>query len=117
MPINERIKDVSTVLERHPRAVDEEWFKKYLGTWKEHPGEMMKKYQEKEHHLIKVSGCDMDKLIELFAAGWTLQPPKYERTSLARLAEEAIEKYNDKPLTNILRKEELEIALKYSDND
>lgn len=30
---------------------------------------------EREARLIQVSGFDMDKLIELFAAGYTLQPP------------------------------------------
>ena len=32
-------------------------------------------FQEQESKLIQLSGCDMDKLIELFAAGYTLQPP------------------------------------------
>lgn len=33
-------------------------------------------YSEKEARLIAVSGFDVEKLIELFAAGYTLQPPK-----------------------------------------
>ena len=28
--------------------------------------------------LINVSGFDMEKLVELFAAGYTMQTPKYE---------------------------------------
>lgn len=31
---------------------------------------------EKEARLIQVSGFDMDKLIALFAAGYTLKPPQ-----------------------------------------
>lgn len=33
------------------------------------------RYVEKEHCLIQVSGYNMEKLIELFAAGYTLKPP------------------------------------------
>lgn len=35
-------------------------------------------YEEMENKLIQVSGYDIEKLIELFAAGYTLKPPKYE---------------------------------------
>ena len=35
-------------------------------------------YQEREHKLIQVSGYDIEKLIELFAAGYTLVPPDYK---------------------------------------
>ena len=38
-------------------------------------GELVKKYSELELKLIKISGFDMEKLVELFAAGYTLQPP------------------------------------------
>ena len=39
-----------------------------IKTWSE--------YEEMENRLIQVSGFDMEKLIELFAAGYTLKPPK-----------------------------------------
>lgn len=39
----------------------------------------LREFDEMEHQLIKVSGFDMEKLIELFAAGYTLQPPKIAR--------------------------------------
>lgn len=48
----------------------------------------LRAYIEKEHRLIQVSGFDIDKLIELFAAGYTLQPPDYKSTERL-LAEEA----------------------------
>ena len=32
--------------------------------------------EQKEQILINITGCNMDKLIELFAAGYTLTPPK-----------------------------------------
>lgn len=66
----------------------ERWPRRYLGIPIETPGVISQRYQEKEHHLIMLSGCDMDKLIELFAAGWTLQPPNYERKPLASLFDE-----------------------------
>jgi hypothetical protein len=36
------------------------------------------KHEEPVSKLIKVSGYDVEKLIELFAAGYTLQPPNYK---------------------------------------
>ena len=42
-------------------------------------------YEETESKLIEVSGCDMEKLIELFAAGYTLSPPKYVQQPDPRL--------------------------------
>ena len=36
----------------------------------------LRTFEEMEHRLIQVSGFDMEKLIDLFAAGYTLQPPK-----------------------------------------
>ena len=42
--------------------------------------------EQKEQTLIKLTGCDMDKLIELFAAGYTLTPPKVGKT-LSKLSE------------------------------
>jgi hypothetical protein len=59
-----------------------------LGKWIESGLPGLGKYIEKETNLIQVSGFDIDKLIELFAAGYTLQPPDYK--SMERLlAEEA----------------------------
>lgn len=40
----------------------------------------LREFEEMEHRLIQVSGFDMEKLIELFAAGYTLNPPKYNRS-------------------------------------
>ena len=45
----------------------------------------LRKFEEMNHRLIKVSGYDTEKLIELFAAGYTLEPPKPEMT-LSELA-------------------------------
>lgn len=39
-------------------------------------GKVFKDFYENEQRLIQVSGYDIDKLIELFAAGYTLVPPK-----------------------------------------
>ena len=39
--------------------------------------ETIRAYDEMETTLINLTGCDMKKLIELFAAGYTLHPPKY----------------------------------------
>lgn len=44
-------------------------------------------YFELESKLIQLTGCNMEKLVELFAAGYTLQSPKY--TSLEDLEKEA----------------------------
>lgn len=44
--------------------------------------EAIGKYEEAESKLIKVSGYDVEKLIELFAAGYTLQPPNYKDISI-----------------------------------
>lgn len=49
----------------------------------------LQKYDEMNTTLIHLTGYDMEKLIELFAAGYTLQPPKYERTSFEDLAKES----------------------------
>ena len=43
-----------------------------IKTWRE--------FEEQENRLIQVSGFDMEKLIELFAAGYTLQPPGTPRS-------------------------------------
>ena len=40
--------------------------------------EIIRKYEETISKLIVVSGYDVEKLIELFAAGYTLQPPNYK---------------------------------------
>lgn len=39
--------------------------------------ETIRAYDEMETTLIKLTGYDMKKLIELFASGYTLQPPTY----------------------------------------
>lgn len=36
----------------------------------------LRAYEEAETILIDLTGCDIEKLVELFAAGYTLQPPK-----------------------------------------
>lgn len=36
-------------------------------------------YEEAEARLIQLTGFDIDKLIELFAAGYTLKPPEASR--------------------------------------
>ena len=54
----------------------------YLGIPIIDAGQGYRKLAEKEARLIQVSGFDVDKLIELFAAGYTLQPPKQSLTSL-----------------------------------
>jgi hypothetical protein len=41
----------------------------------------IRKYEEMEHKLSQVSGFDIEKLIELFVAGYTLQPPTKEFTT------------------------------------
>ena len=54
----------------------------FLGKWIESGLPSLGKYIEKETILIKVSGFDIDKLIELFAAGYSLQPPDYKSRSI-----------------------------------
>ena len=39
--------------------------------------ETIQAYDEMNTTLINLTGYDMEKLIELFAAGYTLQPPAY----------------------------------------
>lgn len=53
---------------------------------------LLRRYDEMETTLIKLTGYDMEKLIELFAAGYTLQPPTYSNS----LEEEVI--FMDKEL-------------------
>lgn len=48
----------------------------------------LRAYIEKEHRLIQVSSFDIDKLIELFAAGYTLQPPDYKSLSIFEVEKE-----------------------------
>lgn len=38
--------------------------------------ETLRKYEEMESELIKLTGCDVEKLVDLFAAGYTLEAPK-----------------------------------------
>ena len=61
----------------------EDFKTRYLGKWYFSPNEEMARslrdYGEKENRLIGLTGFDMEKLIELFAAGYTLQPPDYSR--------------------------------------
>lgn len=42
-------------------------------------------YEEIENRLIKVSGFNIEELIELFEAGYTLSPPKYVQQPDPRL--------------------------------
>lgn len=48
--------------------------------------ETIRKYEKQVATLIKVSGFDVEKLIELFAAGYTLQPPKYNDLTVLQSA-------------------------------
>lgn len=81
-PINE---DETEYLEKSEKK---EFTRNFMGKWIESGLPGLGKYIEKETKLIQVSGFDIDKLIELFAAGYTLQPPDYK--SMERLlAEEA----------------------------
>lgn len=54
----------------------------FLGKWIESGLPGLGKYIEKETKLIQVSGFDIDKLIELFAAGYTLQPPDHKSMTM-----------------------------------
>lgn len=47
----------------------------------------LRQYEEDEQRLIELSGCDIDKLIELFAAGYTLKPPEPSGTLVDILRE------------------------------
>ena len=49
---------------------------RYYGIPVIYGGEAFRRLAEKEAILIQVSGFDVEKLIELFAAGYTLQPPE-----------------------------------------
>ena len=48
--------------------------------------ELCQMYEELECDLIKLAGCNLITLRELFAAGWTLHPPK-ESGSLSDMEE------------------------------
>lgn len=48
---------------------------RYMSLRFENPGLTVRDYEWLNQKLIDVSGCDIEKLIELFAAGYTLQPP------------------------------------------
>ena len=48
----------------------------------------LQKYNEMETVLIQLTGHNMEKLIELFAAGYTLEPPQYLKLSIADMCEE-----------------------------
>lgn len=81
-PINE---DETEYLEENKKK---EFATNFLGNWIKSGLPSLEKYIERENTLIKLSGYDMEKLIELFAAGYSLQPPDYK--SMERLlAEEA----------------------------
>ena len=51
--------------------------------------ETIRAYDAMETMLVNLIGYDMKKLIELFAAGYTLQPPKY-------MSLKDLEKHEDK---------------------
>ena len=46
-------------------------------------------YGELENKLIQLTGYDLEKLVELFAAGYTLNAPEYKYKSFEELAKEA----------------------------
>lgn len=48
---------------------------------------LIRTYCELETKLLELTGCNMEQLVELFAAGYTLQSPKY--TSFEDLEKEA----------------------------
>ena len=43
------------------------------------------RYVGKELTIKKLTGLDLDELIRLFAAGYTLEPPIYDNTSLSEM--------------------------------
>lgn len=47
----------------------------------------LREYEKLEHKVIELTGYDLDKLVELFAAGYTLRPPKYNSSLVAALEE------------------------------
>lgn len=54
------------------------------------PESMMRvcqKYEKQNTALVQLTGYDITELIELFAAGYTLEPPKYEDNKLSDLEE------------------------------
>ena len=73
-PINE---DETEYLEKSEKK---EFTTNFMGKFIESGLPSLGKYIEKESKLIQVSGFDIDKLIELFAAGYSLQPPDYKST-------------------------------------
>lgn len=48
-------------------------------------GDALRAYNEMETKLIQLTGYDMRKLIELFAAGYTLEPPRYSIDKLSEI--------------------------------
>ena len=72
-PINE---DETEYLDNKKQA--NEFTRKLMGVWVSGTSRQLGAYEELEHKLIQVSGYDMKKLIELFAAGYTLQPPDHK---------------------------------------
>ena len=47
----------------------------------------LSEYKELESQLIQLSGYRLKTVVTLLAAGYTLEPPKYELTSMAELGE------------------------------
>ena len=54
-------------------------------------GDALWAYNEMETMLIQLSGYDMRKLIELFAAGYTLEPPRYSVEKLSEIFSGGVE--------------------------
>lgn len=50
--------------------------------------QIIRRYDEMNHTLIQLTGHNIKKLIELFAAGWILEPPNYSVDTLSEVFNE-----------------------------
>ena len=57
----------------------------YMGKPYEDTRPNLRRYEYLNNKLVEVSGCDIEKLIELFAAGYTLRPPTYNSKPMSTL--------------------------------
>ena len=58
-------------------------------------GEALRRYEERETKLRQLTGYNIEKLIELFAAGYTLQPPEYTRENIICVPSEGMGEVSD----------------------
>lgn len=66
-----------------PMHID--FIRKYMWKPYEDTRPNLRDYEYLENKLIQVSGCSIEKLIELFAAGYTLTPPRYDSKTMSTL--------------------------------